>query len=191
MASIINVVDYNPDWPLQFQDLKTIFNNALGDNAIAIEHIGSTSVPDLAAKPILDIDIIVKDEAQLNIVIPVITLLGYKFVGDLGIKDRYAFNPVSDLSPYTVTNTLWSKHHLYCCIEGSLSLDNHLLFRNALRNSPTLAFEYGELKKRLASVTTDIDVYIESKSSFIAGVLKKAGLSSAHVKEIFDQNKKK
>lgn len=102
-------------------------------------------------------------------------------MGDLSIKDRYAFKPVSEWSPDDHSGTIWPKHNLYCCIQGSISLANHLLFRNALRTDPALAQQYGELKKSLALATTDIDVYIEGKSAFIARVLQHAGIPAEHV----------
>lgn len=191
MTNIVHVVDYNPTWPQQFKVLKEIYVRALGDHFFSIEHVGSTSVPGLAAKPILDIDIIVKDDAQLNQVIKRVSDLGYQFVGDLGIKDRYAFKAISDHSPENGTGDLRPQHNLYCCLEGSTSLDNHLHFRNALLADPALALEYAELKKRLASMTTDIDVYVESKSAFITSVLERAGISADHVRDIIAQNKKK
>lgn len=88
----ISIVDYDPNWAQQFQDLKDVFNDALKNDNIAIEHVGSTAVPGLASKPILDIDIIVDDENQLDEVTAVLVTLGYDFCGDMGIKDRYAFN---------------------------------------------------------------------------------------------------
>ncbi|WP_316748084.1 GrpB family protein [Pedobacter gandavensis] len=188
---MIQVVDYQPNWSLEFEALKTVFNNALGDINCPIEHVGSTAVPGLAAKPILDIDIIVSDEAQLHQVIPLITALGYEFAGEMGIKDRYAFNAVSNLNPDNRKGMIWPAHHLYCCIAGSPALNNHLLFRDALRSSPELVMEYGQLKKELAASTNDIDTYVNSKSSFITAVLDKAGLSSELIKEITLQNKKK
>ncbi len=99
MKGSIDIVTYNHEWPQQFQELKAVYSSALGDQVISIEHVGSTSVPGLAAKPVLDIDIIVADEAHLNKVIPVIVLLGYQFMGDMGIKDRYAFKRLSEFSP--------------------------------------------------------------------------------------------
>lgn len=188
---MILVVDYHPSCPQQFQALKEVFSAALGDLIEAIEHVGSTSVPGLAAKPILDLDIIVKEEAQLHQVIPILTALGYTYVGEMGIKDRHAFNSSSDLSPTIGNGTLWPAHHLYCCISGSLALNNHLLFRDALRKDPELAFEYGQLKKKIALVNTDIDAYVTLKSPFIANVMDKAGLSSDLIKEVVEQNKKK
>lgn len=187
----IKIADYNPLWPEQFNVLKSLFTNALGTDIINVEHVGSTAVPGLAAKPILDIDIIVANEIQLNKVVPAIVSLGYQFLGDLGIKERYAFKPLSEFSPDDRSGTLRPKHHLYCCLEGSISLTNHLLFRNALRSDPALAQQYGELKKWLALDTTDIDVYIEGKSDFIARILQQAGIPAEHVKDIVEQNKKK
>ncbi|MBC8984550.1 GrpB family protein [Pedobacter sp. N36a] len=191
MKPTILVVDYHPSWPKQFEDLKRIFNDALGNLVIAIEHVGSTSVPGLASKPILDIDLIVKEERQLNEVIPILVTLGYQSRGEMGIKGRYAFHAISEFSPEQEENITRPKHHLYCCIEGSLGLNNHLLFRNALRKSPVLITQYGELKKKLASLTDDIDHYVESKSAFIASVLTNSGLSSDHIKDVIHQNKKK
>lgn len=186
----ISIVDYDPNWAQQFQDLKDVFNDALKNDNIAIEHVGSTAVPGLASKPILDIDIIVGDENQLDEVTAVLATLGYDFCGDMGIKDRYAFQPISDLSPFTAANRIWPTHHLYCCIAGSISLQNHVLFRDALRRSPKLAHEYGALKTAIALTTQDIDVYVESKSSFIANVLERAGLSKDSVNDVISQNRK-
>jgi GrpB-like predicted nucleotidyltransferase (UPF0157 family) len=188
---MITVVDYDTSWPQQFQKIRSVLDDALRNIPIAIEHVGSTSVPGLAAKPVLDIDIVVEDKIQLNKVIPIVVLLGYQFAGDLGIKDRYAFKANSNQSPVDGAATVWPKHNLYCCIQGSISLSNHLLFRDALRSSPALAAEYGELKKRLADATDDIDVYVESKSAFIAGVLATQGIKAAHIEEVIAQNKKK
>jgi GrpB-like predicted nucleotidyltransferase (UPF0157 family) len=111
-------------------------------------------------------------------------------MGDLGIKERYAFERISELSPDNGSGKRWPAHHLYCCPKGSLSLKNHLLFRDALRNEPELAKQYGDLKKKLASITDDIDVYVESKSAFIADVLHRAGLSPVQLEAIIAQNKK-
>jgi GrpB-like predicted nucleotidyltransferase (UPF0157 family) len=189
MKGDIEIVDYDSRWPQQFQELKAVYNSVLGDLIISIEHVGSTAVAGLEAKPIIDIDIVVADERQLNKIIPSVALLGYQFRGDLGIKDRYAFRRVSELSPDNGNGVVWPDHHLYCCLEGSLSLNNHLLFRDALRAAPILAKQYGDLKKKLALMTDDMDVYVESKSSFIAEVLYQAGISSIQIEDIVAQNK--
>lgn len=189
MKGNIEIVDYDYNWPQQFQELKVVYSSVLGNDIISIEHIGSTSVPGLAAKPILDIDIVVSDEQQLNKITPLLALLGYQLRGDLGIKDRYAFKQVSELSPNNGSGVLRPNHHLYCCLEGSLSLNNHLLFRDALRDVPLLAKQYGDLKKKLALMTDDMDIYVESKSSFIAGVLAQSGISSTQIEDIVAQNK--
>lgn len=187
----INVVAYDPQWPEQFEELRSIFAAALANHIIAIEHVGSTAIPGSVAKPVLDIDIIVADEIHLNKVIPVIALLGYRYMGEQGIPGRYVFKAVSKKSPDTNTGILRPKHHLYCCLENSISLTNHLLFRDALRNDDNLVRRYGELKKSLALTAADMDVYVEGKSDFIAGVLQLAGLSEKHIKNITIQNKQK
>ena len=186
----ISIVDYDPNWAQQFQDLKDVFNDVLKNDNVAIEHVGSTAVPGLASKPILDIDIIVDDENQLDEVITFLATLGYDFCGDMGIKDRYAFQPISDLSPFTAFSRIWPKHNLYCCIAGSISLQNHILFRDALRRSPKLAREYGALKATIALTTQDIAIYVESKSRFIANVLEREGLSEESINDVILQNRK-
>lgn len=188
---MINVEDYNPNWPQQFQAIKEILMLMAGKYIETIEHVGSTSVPGLAAKPILDVDIIVKDEATLHQALPMLRAIGYNFAGDMDVKDRYAFHSRSNLSPNTGEGTVWPAHNLYCCIAGSLALKNHLSFRDALRNAPELALEYGELKKKIALKTTDIDTYVSLKSPFIAKVLDIAGFSSDQIKETIEQNEVK
>lgn len=187
----ISIVPYNSQWPLQFQRLKAVFDDALSGMQLPVEHVGSTAVPGMVAKPVLDIDIVIENDEQLQLVIPAITRLGYHFVGDRGIKGRYAFKALSPHSPLTGNGTVWPAHHLYCCLKSSDSLRNHLLFKNALINSPLLAKQYAELKIQLAYNTDDMDVYVESKGGFIAGVLKDAGFDIRAIEDIIEQNRKK
>lgn len=191
MKKII-IADYDEQWPKQFQQLKEMYTNALGDLITAVEHVGSTAVPGLAAKPIIDIDLVIAGEDKLDKIIPLLSGLGYEFRGDLGIKDRYAFNAISEYVPVTATKHKWPKHHLYCCIAHSISLQNHLVLRDALRINPTLATAYADLKRMLAAnVNDDIDAYVEGKTAFISKILADGGLSAANVLEIGEQNKKK
>lgn len=141
----IEVTVYNPLWPEQFEALKAIYAHCLGECIQGIEHVGSTSVPGLAAKPVLDIDLIITDEQQLREVTTRLVSLGYQFMGDLGIKDRYAFKAMPT-TPDTGTPKTWPTHNLYCCVQNSVSLRNHLALRDALRNDPELKAEYGALK---------------------------------------------
>ncbi|KQC00678.1 GrpB family protein [Pedobacter sp. Hv1] len=187
----IEIAAYNPVWKDQFEELKNVYALYLKDIVKGIEHVGSTAVPGLAAKPVLDIDLVIDNETKLQKVISVLTGLGYEFRGDLGIKDRYAFRANSIATPNTGTHQAWPKHHLYCCIANSVSLNNHLTLRNALRADPTLRIEYDQLKKDLANATTDMEVYIEGKSDFIAKVLSQNGLAMSEIEDIIKQNLKK
>lgn len=191
MNGTILVEEYDPAWQEQFARLRDVYTSYLGHLIIGIEHVGSTSVPGLAAKPVLDIDLIVTDEGQLERIIPILERLGYQYAGDLGIKDRYMFRMPSASVPSTGEGTTWPKHHLYCCIEGSVSLTNHILFRNALRADAELVKEYGRVKKELAASTADIDDYVEGKSAFIGSVLAREGIGLADLEDIAEQNRKK
>lgn len=182
----ITVVPYDPAWPRQFEALNAVLMGALGSVALAIEHVGSTSVPGLAAKPVLDIDIVVADDAALRRATPLLEALGYEHRGELGIPGRHAFRHI--LKPGAETSA--PAHHLYCCIAGSLSLRNHLLFREALRADAGLAQEYGALKMSLARTVPDIGTYVESKTAFITGVLQRSGIDAEQLQEITDQNRK-
>ncbi|MBV8251291.1 MAG: GrpB family protein [Chitinophaga sp.] len=187
----IEVVPYDPQWPEQFQALKEIYLQRLQALYPRIEHVGSTSVPGLPAKPILDIDIIISSAAQLPIVTSALESLGYTFRGDLGIKDRYAYGITSAYTPDTGDQTLRPKHNLYCCVDGSVSLRNHLLVRDTLRADAQLRNAYGQLKETLAAQVDNIDDYIEGKSAFIGKILLQGGIDADDVADIEDQNRKK
>lgn len=189
MKKII-VEDYNPLWQEQFKLLKSFITDNLKEFHITIEHVGSTSVEGLAAKPILDIDIVINDDTDSLKIIHTLHKLGYLHQGDLGIKGREAFKRASAAVPYCPTNTNWMDHHLYLCRRNIPALQNHLNFREYLRNNPTSVQKYGELKKKLAKkYPYDIDSYVESKTEFIINILKKCGFHSSDLSMITEQNK--
>lgn len=187
----IEIVPYSALWAAQFEALKEVYTMCLGDSILAVEHVGSTSVPGLAAKPVLDIDLVVADEEKLQLVIPQLEQLGYIYRGDLGIKDRYAFGMTSTAVPDTGLQTTWPGHHLYCCLSNSVSLKNHLLLRDALRRDTQLRDEYGMIKQALAATVTGMDEYVAGKSDFIAAVLLREGMAAPDVQDIHQQNRKK
>ncbi|MEZ5978788.1 MAG: GrpB family protein [Planctomycetota bacterium] len=161
------VVAYDRAWPGTFRELAARLAPALEGIAIAIEHVGSTSVPGLAAKPIVDMDVVVRDRDGVREAIALLAEFGYEHRGDLGIAGRQAFAARPDLPP----------HNLYVCVEGSLPLRNHLAVRDALRADAELAKEYGELKSGLARrFPRDVDAYVEGKSGFLTRLLARAGL---------------
>lgn len=161
----ILIADYNPIWPKQFARLKAELLAALGGLVIAIEHVGSTSVPGLAAKPIIDIDIVIQTSAELPAAIERLASIGYQHQGDLGIAGRQAFKSPSDQP----------QRHVYVCTQNSVPLREHLAFCDYLRSHPVVASEYAALKRRLAmSCGEDRTAYTEGKSAFVRDVLNQA-----------------
>jgi GrpB-like predicted nucleotidyltransferase (UPF0157 family) len=177
----IEVVDYDPGWPSTFESLCSILWPALADVASTIEHVGSTSVPGLAAKPIIDISIVVPESPDVQIAISRLATLGYVHRGDLGIKGREAFaNP--DGLP---------RHNLYLCPRDCVALANHLALRDYLRTHPEAVREYGELKKRLAQrFPDDIDSYIDGKTAMLLTMLRATGFSVEQLRQIERVNRK-
>lgn len=171
-----------PKWPGQFKHLKDRIWPAVKDIAKSIEHVGSTSVEGLSAKPIIDLDIVVENEINLKKVISALEDLGYVHRGDLGIKGREAFKSVDSSIP----------HHLYACIEGNTALQNHLILREHLRTNEKDRKLYSELKMKLAqSHSEDINAYIEGKTDFILAILLKHGVGNEQLSSIEVQNKSK
>jgi GrpB-like predicted nucleotidyltransferase (UPF0157 family) len=156
------VVPYDPAWPATFEMLRDRIAAALGDLAAGIEHIGSTAVPGLDAKPVIDIDVVIRHAEDLDEVASRLATLGYARLGDLGIVGREAFRSAPDLP----------RHHLFVCAAGSMPLQAHLTLRDALRAHPELAAKYAALKRELAErFRDDRDSYTEGKTPFITSVL--------------------
>ena len=165
----VRVLPYDPAWKTAFEEIKQELEAAIGDYVIAIEHVGSTSVEGLAAKPCIDIDVIIKDYSIFDTVVAKLDDIGYIHEGNLGIKDREAFK-------YTDKPHLY-QHHLYVCPSQSDELRRHITFRDFLRSHPEEAKKYGEVKMEAAKLfPNDIDKYIEYKSSCIEDMYKMCGL---------------
>lgn len=168
---VITVVDYDPAWPKRFETLRGEYQAAMaaaGVPVVGIEHVGSTSVPGLAAKPIIDCDIVVR-EADVTAASDVLISLGFTPQGDLGIPLRWAFKEPARLSG---TNT-------YVIVDGCLSLRNHLAVRDALRADPALRDEYAAVKRQAGAVAANIDEYGRAKSGTVQKILAAAGLTDA------------
>jgi GrpB-like predicted nucleotidyltransferase (UPF0157 family) len=174
------VVEYDPAWPGLFEALKASIWGAVADIAVAVEHVGSTSVPGLAAKPVIDIDVVVA-ERDVPRGIGRLTGLGYEHRGDLGIPFREAFRPPAGGVP----------QNLYLCPLNSPALANHIVLRDHLRANVEAARTYGDLKRRLAvECSGDIDAYVEGKTGFIVSILRQAGLAEASLLDIEVMNRK-
>ena len=171
---LIVVVDYDPAWPVLFESLRARILPVVADIAVAIEHIGSTSVPGLAAKPIVDLVVVVPID-QVATAIGRLAGLGYAHKGDLGVPGREAFANPPDTP----------RHHLYVCPVGNTGLANPLAVRDYLRAHPDAAREYADLKRELAvRFADDVDGYVEGKSAFILGVLGKSGFDEDVLRDI-------
>lgn len=139
----------------------------------AIEHVGSTAVPGLAGKPIIDVDIVV----ELNYIEPaaaVLESLGFRPLGELGIPERWAFKEPAHLSG---TNT-------YVIVNGSLALKNHRALRDLLRRRADLRDEYAATKRAAGPRAADIFEYGQMKTETIQKILAAAGLSDEELVSI-------
>ncbi len=166
------IEDYNDNWPKMFDGLKSILQDKLGNLVIRIEHVGSTSVPGLAAKPIIDIDIVVGSMSELPEIIEKLNELGYYHEGDLGIPNREAFARKDEQVPYSLDSKLKLEHHLYVCNRESEELLRHITFRNILRKRPHLVTEYTTLKKDLSKrFKYNRKAYTKGKTEFITRLM--------------------
>ena len=163
-SRVIEVVDYQPTWIDEFQSYAEQLKPLLEGLVIGIEHVGSTSVVGLAAKPIIDIDIVISSRVVLERVIQKLATVGYRHIGNDGIPGREAFAWPSE-----------KRHHLYVCAVNAHNLHNHLIFRDYLRAHPEVAATYGQLKKSLAQkYRRNAESYCESKTEFIQRTVRAA-----------------
>ena len=165
----IVVLPYDFRWQSDFEKIKQELESAIGDLIEGIEHVGSTSVVGMSAKPCIDIDVIVADRSVIGAVVDGLAAIGYIHEGDLGIKDREAFK-------YSGKPHLMA-HHLYVCPADSAELFRHIAFRDFLRSNPEAARRYSAVKEEGARLFfDDIDKYIEYKSSCIEKLYRQCGL---------------
>jgi GrpB-like predicted nucleotidyltransferase (UPF0157 family) len=171
-SSKIVVQDYDPDWPQLFERLRLRISVALGPIAAAIEHVGSTSVSGLAAKPTIDIDVLLRSAADLPLAIARLASIGYVHRGDLGVIGREAFRtPPNDLP-----------HHLYVCPPENQEYRRHISFRDYLRAHSEDARRYASLKRELAArYGNDRETYNQGKSKFVEEILQRAEDCDPHM----------
>ena len=162
----IEVVPWSEDWTRDFEVVAADLRRALGRIPGArVEHVGSTSVAGLAAKPILDIDVIV-ERVDVPVAVAALVAIGYVHRGDLGVVGREAFF-APDPSP---------RRHVYVCEVGTMNVRNHLAVREVLRARHDLRDEYAAVKLSIASdPSMDMDGYIARKSAVVQRVLEASG----------------
>jgi GrpB-like predicted nucleotidyltransferase (UPF0157 family) len=157
-----------------FDDLRGVVGRALGNLAVTIEHVGSTAVPGLSAKPIIDFDVVIESAERLPEVVPILATLGYTHQGDLGIPSREAFDCQGSDVPRDGFGRMWQEHHLYVCSADSRELRRHLAFRDFLRANADQFSAYASLKRQLAQrFRDDRDAYCRGKTDFIEKMLER------------------
>ena len=161
------VEPYDDVWEAAFERIKYEIETEIGDMILGIEHVGSTSVKGLSAKPC--IDIVIKDYSVFDELVGKLEAIGYVHEGDLGIKDREAFKYKD--------KTHLMKHHLYVCPQYSEELRRHLTFRDFLRGNNEAVKKYSLVKEKAAELfPDDIDQYIEYKAPCIEELYAICGL---------------
>jgi GrpB-like predicted nucleotidyltransferase (UPF0157 family) len=159
------VVAYDPRWPGLFGQLRDRVDAALAGVAHVTEHVGSTAVPGLDAKPIIDLDVVVKDDTAVDAAIGALATAGWRHQGDQGITARAGFLPPAD-GVY---------HHLYVVVAGSKPHRDHVDLRDFLRAHPDQAARYASLKHQLAVLLqTDRPAYNDGKAELIGDLLRQA-----------------
>ncbi|CAN9150134.1 unnamed protein product [Alternaria alternata] len=161
------IEQYNKEWPQQFESIKSQLEHYLQDvDYLSIEHVGSTSVPDLVAKPIIDVDIIVTRDNVQPAIDTLIAKAKFDYLGELGIEDRHVFkDPNQSL-----------RHNIYVCVDGVAQTRNHLSLRDTLRSNVELRGEYARVKLELAAKTNNIIDYMIGKGNIIQKILKASGV---------------
>jgi GrpB-like predicted nucleotidyltransferase (UPF0157 family) len=166
MSSNIEVVRYNVNWPEMFENEAKLIKQALGNNCITIHHIGSTSVPGLSAKPIIDILPVVKDIQVVDTAAKAMEDLGYDAKGEYGIAFRRFFQKGK------ITRT----HNVHVYEEGDPEINRYLMFRDWMRSHDEDAKLYARLKEELAAkFPQDILHYCNGKDAFVASIDVKNG----------------
>ena len=169
MSRQVRIVDYYPKWPIIFENEKRLILDAIGHIISRIEHIGSTAVLNLGAKPIIDMMVAIYSLNDAERCIKPLQKLGYKYIPEyeVSIPERRYFHKGKPPKE--------QHYHLHMVELKSRFWKKHLLFRNYLRNNPEVAQEYQDLKERLAfNYKFDREGYTKAKTSFIESIIAKA-----------------
>ena len=173
------VEPYNPDWSKWFEEIRAPIWEKISEYAVDMVHVGSTSVPGMSAKPVIDIDIVLDDWAIFPKIVKQLAIFGYRPIGDLGIKEREAFKLDAD-SKYS--------HNLYVCHKDSVAYRNHVLLKKHLSENQTDFIRYKELKLGLAGSSENVDEYCRAKTDLILEILAKEGVPENDLDQIRSEN---
>lgn len=171
------IQEYQERWRADFEEIKRTLEQHISTTDLSIAHIGSTSVRGLAAKPIIDIDLIHEKPASFDAIQRGLEQLGYYHNGDQGIKGREVFKRDADKDPHEVLDAI--KHHVYVCQSDREELARHIRFRDYLRANEAAGAAYAKLKFEIAAQAhQDRKAYAKLKESmaseFVLSILNKA-----------------
>ena len=167
----VKVVAYDPDWPRAFCIEAEAIRSVMGTLVVEINHIGSTSIPNAAAKPIIDMMLVVTDIKKVDTLTDQLATLGYIAKGEYGIPGRRFF---------TKDNGGERTHHLHIFQSGNPEINRHLAFRDYMRSHPDGLEVYSRLKTDLARrYPLDIESYMDGKDAFIKGINRKAAIDQS------------
>jgi GrpB-like predicted nucleotidyltransferase (UPF0157 family) len=164
----IEVVPYNPSWRNEFENESKRVTSALGENVVVVHHIGSTAIPNIYAKPIVDLLVEVKDITQVGDRNWAMEALGYEVMGEFGISGRRYFRKDNEAGIRT--------HHIHTYEVASSEVERHLAFRDYIIAHPEDAQKYSDLKRELVKKLSidDIEGYMNGKDAFIKEMEKRA-----------------
>ena len=166
MKRTIEVVPYDPEWAQRFREEAEQLLEVFGSLVVAVHHVGSTAVPGLEAKPIIDILVVVRDLEQVHHYNEAMATRGYIPKGSFGIQGRRFFIKGTETE---------RTHHIHVFARGHPAIRRHLAFRDYLRAHPDRARAYGRLKAKLARrFRHDIEGYMAGKDAFIKTIEKEA-----------------
>lgn len=172
-TDLILLCDYDPAWPDRFAEEKARLLEAIGRLVAGIEHVGSTAVPGLAAKPIIDIAVHLYSLVDALKCIEPLVELGYECLGEYGIPGRIYFRKLTDEPlPGQAVGGKGRTHQIHMYELGHEQYAKQIIFRDYLRAHSETAREYEALKRELAARhVADVEAYADAKSEFVLGVL--------------------
>lgn len=188
----VTILPYDESWVTAFSAIQAALSVALATvKVVSIEHVGSTSVPGMAAKPVIDIDIVVAEE-DITAAIAALELNGYTYHEETASLDRYSFRYNNHQRHAKGTEEQMTgeiRRNVYICGPRSQSLKNHLAVREALRNDRELREEYSRVKMELAKDDhTTLSDYVDGKDAVLRKVLSKGGFSKEDLDDVEKAN---
>lgn len=177
----IFIAEYNPAWPAMFEEERERLQGAIGEWEEHIEHVGSTAIPGIGAKPIIDIGVALRSFEDALFCITPLVELGYDCLGEFGIPRRIYFRKrtKSPVPGQTYDDGVSRTHQIHMYEQTHEQFVGHIAFRDFLRSHPDARDEYEALKRRLASELEDIEAYADAKSEFVQRIWRLAGVGSA------------